>query len=87
MDHPDAGCLVVRGERREDCVGVWVKRPDKGEGEDKIAVIGVRLRRWSRSTASRSMWSRTFTFLGDRAPAVSLIPATVSPRWSTSAFP
>jgi lipoyl(octanoyl) transferase len=37
----------VRGERREDRVGVWVKRPDKGIGhEDKIAAIGVRLRRW-----------------------------------------
>src|SRR5438445_1695513 len=37
----------VRGERREDRVGVWVSRPDKGPGfEDKIAAIGVRLRRW-----------------------------------------
>ena len=37
----------VRGERREDRVGVWVRRPDKGAGhEDKIAAIGVRLRRW-----------------------------------------
>ncbi|WP_213772736.1 lipoyl(octanoyl) transferase LipB [Bradyrhizobium sp. dw_78] len=37
----------VRGERREDRVGVWVKRPDKGAGfEDKIGAIGVRLRRW-----------------------------------------
>jgi len=37
----------VRGERREDRVGVWVSRPDKGEGfEDKIAAIGVRLKRW-----------------------------------------
>jgi lipoyl(octanoyl) transferase len=37
----------VRGERREDRVGVWVNRPDKGTGfEDKIAAIGVRLRRW-----------------------------------------
>jgi lipoyl(octanoyl) transferase len=37
----------VRGERREDRVGVWVKRPDKGAGfEDKIAAIGVRLKRW-----------------------------------------
>ena len=37
----------VAGERREDRVGVWVKRPDKGAGfEDKIAAIGVRLRRW-----------------------------------------
>src|SRR5260370_41893205 len=37
----------VRGERREDRVGVWVSRPDKGPGfEDKIAAIRVRLRRW-----------------------------------------
>jgi lipoyl(octanoyl) transferase len=37
----------VRGERREDRVGVWVARPDKGaEREDKIAAIGVRLKRW-----------------------------------------
>lgn len=37
----------VRGERREDRVGVWVRRPDKGKGyEDKIAAIGVRLKRW-----------------------------------------
>jgi lipoyl(octanoyl) transferase len=37
----------VRGERREDRVGVWVARQDKGDGfEDKIAAIGVRLRRW-----------------------------------------
>jgi lipoyl(octanoyl) transferase len=37
----------VRGERREDRIGVWVARPDKGAGfEDKIAAIGVRLRRW-----------------------------------------
>jgi lipoyl(octanoyl) transferase len=37
----------VTGERREDRVGVWVRRPNKGDGfEDKIAAIGVRLRRW-----------------------------------------
>ncbi|MBN9147695.1 MULTISPECIES: lipoyl(octanoyl) transferase LipB [unclassified Nitrobacter] len=37
----------VNGERRQDRVGVWVARPDKGSGhEDKIAAIGVRLRRW-----------------------------------------
>ncbi|WP_084632933.1 lipoyl(octanoyl) transferase LipB [Pleomorphomonas oryzae] len=37
----------VRGERREDRVGVWVRRPDKGDGaEDKIAAIGIRVRRW-----------------------------------------
>jgi len=37
----------VRGERREDRVGVWVRRPEKGEGrEDKIAAIGIRIKRW-----------------------------------------
>jgi lipoyl(octanoyl) transferase len=37
----------VRGERREDRIGVWVRRPDKGEGyEDKIAAIGIRVSRW-----------------------------------------
>lgn len=37
----------VRGERREDRIGVWVRRPEKGEGyEDKIAAIGIRVKRW-----------------------------------------
>jgi len=35
----------VTGERREDRIGVWVRRPG-GLGEDKIAAIGVRVRRW-----------------------------------------
>lgn len=38
----------IRGERREDRVGVWVRRPDRGAGaEDKIAAIGIRVRRWT----------------------------------------
>ena len=37
----------VRGERRDDRIGVWVRRPDKGDGfEDKIAAIGIRVSRW-----------------------------------------
>ena len=37
----------VRGERREDRIGVWVRRPEKGQGrEDKIAAIGIRVKRW-----------------------------------------
>ncbi|MGB3833264.1 MAG: lipoyl(octanoyl) transferase LipB [Mesorhizobium sp.] len=42
----------VRGERREDRVGVWVVRPDRPPlpdgslAEDKIAAIGIRLRKW-----------------------------------------
>lgn len=46
------GRFNVRGEIREDRVGVWVVRPDKPAGpggapcEEKIAAIGIRLRRW-----------------------------------------
>jgi lipoyl(octanoyl) transferase len=42
----------VTGERRKDRIGVWVRRPAKaplpdGEAaEEKIAAIGVRVRRW-----------------------------------------
>ena len=37
----------IRGERRQGRIGVWVRRPDKGAGiEDKIAAIGIRVRRW-----------------------------------------
>ncbi|PKQ03051.1 MAG: lipoate-protein ligase B [Alphaproteobacteria bacterium HGW-Alphaproteobacteria-11] len=37
----------VTGETRPDRVGVWVRRPDRGlTAEDKIAAIGVRLRKW-----------------------------------------
>lgn len=37
--------LDVAGEIRSDRVGVWVQRPTLGR-EDKIAAIGVKLRRW-----------------------------------------
>ncbi|MEL6619634.1 MAG: lipoyl(octanoyl) transferase LipB [Pseudomonadota bacterium] len=42
----------VRGEIREGRVGVWVQRPEKPPqpdgtpAEDKIAAIGIRLRKW-----------------------------------------
>jgi lipoyl(octanoyl) transferase len=44
--------FTIRGERRDDRVGVWVARPEKPRGvddataEDKIAAIGIRVRRW-----------------------------------------
>jgi len=44
--------MNVKGERREDRVGVWVRRPEKPllpdgtMAEDKIAALGIRLRRW-----------------------------------------
>jgi lipoyl(octanoyl) transferase len=39
--------LGVAGERRDDRIGVWVRRrgPEQ-EAEDKIAAIGVRVRQW-----------------------------------------
>ena len=38
------GRFSVKGERREGRVGIWV---DRGSGrEDKIAAIGMRVRRW-----------------------------------------
>jgi lipoyl(octanoyl) transferase len=42
----------VEGERRGDRIGVWVSRPEKPRGkngesaEDKIAAVGIRVRRW-----------------------------------------
>jgi lipoyl(octanoyl) transferase len=42
----------VAGERREDRIGVWVRRPQQDEWrkdlgrEDKIAAIGIRIKRW-----------------------------------------
>jgi lipoyl(octanoyl) transferase len=41
----------VRSERRDDRVGVWVRRSDKSQSvgeacEDKIAAIGIRVRQW-----------------------------------------
>ena len=37
----------IRGERREDRIGVWVRRPERGaDREDKIAAIGIRVQRW-----------------------------------------
>jgi lipoyl(octanoyl) transferase len=45
-------CFNVAGERRADRIGVWVKRPEKpllpdgSVAEDKIAAIGIRVRRW-----------------------------------------
>jgi len=46
------GCFGLTALRREGRVGVWVPRPDRpplpdgGLRDDKIAAVGVRLRRW-----------------------------------------
>lgn len=40
--------FTIRAERRDGRVGVWVDRTEPGEAlrEDKIAAIGVRIRKW-----------------------------------------
>lgn len=40
--------LGVTGERRDGRVGIWVRRTDRNQPlrEDKVAAIGVRVRRW-----------------------------------------
>lgn len=44
--------MNVRGERREDRVGVWVRRPERPllpggtMAEDKVAALGIRVRKW-----------------------------------------
>ncbi len=39
--------LGIAGERRRGLVGVWVRRDQSGEARyDKVAALGVRLRRW-----------------------------------------
>lgn len=40
------GRFGVSGERREGRVGIWVARGNGSEREEKIAAIGVRVRRW-----------------------------------------
>jgi lipoyl(octanoyl) transferase len=61
--NPDVRCFVhaleewmiravrrfgITAERREDRIGLWVRRVDRNQPheEDKIAAIGVRVRRW-----------------------------------------
>lgn len=44
-------CFNITSSRREDRVGVWVPRPEKPArdgliAEDKIAALGIRVRRW-----------------------------------------
>ena len=38
----------IRGERRPDRIGIWVRRTDlnNSEREDKIGAIGIRIKRW-----------------------------------------
>jgi lipoyl(octanoyl) transferase len=50
LEHWIIGALAqfnLKGHVRPGLVGVWLERPkERGDGADKIAAIGVRLRRW-----------------------------------------
>src|ERR1700761_8749826 len=72
----------IRGERREDRVGVWVRRPDKGpEHEDKIAAIGVRLRRWV------SFHGISINFEPDLSHFTAIVPCgVVDPRYGVTSL-
>jgi lipoyl(octanoyl) transferase len=72
----------VRGERREDRIGVWVRRPDKGEGcEDKIAAIGIRVRHWI------SLHGIALNVAPDLAHFSGIVPCGVSnPRYGVTSL-
>jgi len=77
----------VTGERREDRVGVWVKRPDKdsrGEHsghEDKIAAIGIRIKRWV------TLHGTALNVDCDLAHFAGIVPCGVSvPRYGTTSL-
>jgi lipoyl(octanoyl) transferase len=72
----------VRGERREDRIGVWVRRPDKGIGhEDKIAAVGIRVRRWV------SLHGIAFNIDPDLSHFSGIVPCGVSnPRYGVTSL-
>ena len=72
----------VNGERREDRIGVWVRRPDKGEGcEDKIAAIGIRIRHWV------SLHGIALNVAPDLAHFSGIVPCGVSnPRYGVTSL-
>ncbi len=76
-----AGFDVV-GERREDRIGVWVRRPDKGEGrEDKIAAIGIRVRHWI------SLHGIAFNVAPELAHFSAIVPCgVVDPRYGVTSL-
>ena len=78
----------VRGERREDRVGVWVSGPTRARAnEDKIAAIGVRLRRWVSFHGIAINVEPDLAFLRDRALRRRRSALRRHHRWSISACP
>jgi lipoyl(octanoyl) transferase len=72
----------VEGERREDRVGVWVKRPEKGAGaEDKIAAIGIRVKKWV------SLHGISLNVAPDLSHYQGILPCGVSePAWGVTSL-
>src|SRR5262245_33706490 len=72
----------VAGERRDCRIGVWVRRPDKGaEREDKIAAIGIRLKRWV------SLHGIALNVAPDLSHFAGIVPCGVSdPRYGVTSF-
>src|ERR1700730_14831943 len=72
----------IRGERREDRIGVWVRRPDKGEDrEDKIAAIGIRVKRWI------SLHGVSLNIDPDLSHFAGIVPCGVAePRYGVTSF-
>lgn len=68
----------VTGEHREGRVGVWVQRPDKPRGvegqpaEDKIAAIGIRIRRWV------TFHGLSLNVAPDLAPYAGIVPCGIA---------
>ena len=72
----------IVGERREGRIGVWVAR---GSGEDKIAAIGVRVRRWVTYHGMALNIDPDLDHFRGIVPCGIAIPGTASPRSPRSA--
>jgi lipoyl(octanoyl) transferase len=72
----------ITGERREERIGVWVRRPDKGEGrEDKIAAIGIRVKRWI------SLHGMALNVEPDLSHFAGIVPCGIAdPRYGVTSF-
>jgi lipoyl(octanoyl) transferase len=72
----------VEGERREERVGVWVKRPDRGEGrEDKIAALGIRVKKWV------TLHGISLNVAPDISHYAGIVPCGVSePHWGVTSL-
>ncbi|MBU1175564.1 MAG: lipoyl(octanoyl) transferase LipB [Alphaproteobacteria bacterium] len=69
----------IRGERRDGRVGVWVRRPDRGDGaEDKIAAIGVRVSKWV------SFHGLSINVAPDLSHYAGIVPCGIADRGVTS---